>query len=76
MKMLAMVSIEVDAPARQMQLADVLMWFAAGLMIDQDEDKLLEPQSGVIEFQGSTVGKYFVLPSRRSEVYAGVIPRV
>lgn len=60
MKMLAEISIELEAPARQMELADILTWLGTGLMVNQEEDTLLEPQSGAIEFQGKVVGHYAV----------------
>lgn len=62
MKMLAEISIELEVPARQMELADILTWLGTGLMINHEEDSILEPQSGPIEFQGKVVGSYTVRP--------------
>jgi hypothetical protein len=60
MKMLAEVSIELEAPARKMKLADILTWLGTGLMINQEEDALLEPQSGPVYFQGGRIGEFSV----------------
>lgn len=60
MKMVAEISIELDVPARRMEVADILTWFGTGLMINHEEDEVLEPHSGVIEFAGRIVGKYSV----------------
>lgn len=60
MKMLAEISIELEASARQMELADILTWIGTGLMIHQEEDAILEPQSGPVEFQGKLVGSFAV----------------
>jgi len=60
MNMLAEVSIELEAPARKMELADILTWLGTGLMINEEEDALLEPQAGPVFFGGRRVGEFSV----------------
>ena len=60
MKMVMKLKIEVGAPPKHMQVADMLAWFAATLMSSQDENAPLLPASGPIKFGSETVGEYSV----------------